>query len=59
MTATNRSCFQGLVVVRNLAVQPHKDKSDYKKVALGILQEVSLVPVLKMKSIPAGGCFFF
>lgn len=31
LTATNRACSQGLVVIRNLAAQPHEDSSDYKK----------------------------
>ena len=30
LTTTNRACFQGLVVIRNLAAHPHKDTSDYK-----------------------------
>ena len=31
MTATHRACFQGLVVIGNLAAHPHKDSSHYKK----------------------------
>lgn len=30
LTYTRRACFQGLVVVHNLAVEPHKDHSDSK-----------------------------
>ena len=29
-TSSRRACFQGLAVVRNLACDPHKDKSDKK-----------------------------
>lgn len=30
MTTTKRACFQRVVLIRNLAAQPHKDTSDYK-----------------------------
>lgn len=30
LTYTKRACFQGLAVVHNLAVEPHKDNSDCK-----------------------------
>ncbi|KAF8440640.1 hypothetical protein BGX38DRAFT_847991 [Terfezia claveryi] len=29
-TTSRRACFQGIVLIRNLAAEPHKDKSDYK-----------------------------
>ncbi len=36
MTATKRECFQGLALVRNLAVEPHKDSSDVKNGWVGM-----------------------
>ena len=42
-TATNRACFQGLVVIRNLAAQPHKDSSDYKILVGCAVFEILLV----------------
>ena len=27
---SRRACFQGMVLIQNLAVEPHTDKSDYK-----------------------------
>ena len=66
MTATNRACFQGLVVVRNLAAQPHKDGSDYKKgwVAMCCFGDFTggelVIPVLGMKfRFQPGDVIFF
>lgn len=30
LTTSRRACFQGLALIRNLAAEPHKDKSDFK-----------------------------
>ena len=66
MTATNRACFQGLVVIRNLAAQPHKDTSDYKKgwVTMCCFGEFTsgelVIPVLKMRfQFQPGDVIFF
>ena len=66
MTATKRACFQGLVVIRNLAAQPHRDKSDYKKgwVAMCCFGNFTggelVIPMLKMKfKFQPGDVIFF
>ena len=66
MTATNRACFQGLVVIRNLAALPHKDSSDYKKgwVAMCCFGDFTggelVIPVLKMMfKFQPGDVIFF
>lgn len=28
-TTSQLACFQGIVLIRNLAAEPHKDRSDY------------------------------
>lgn len=66
MTATSRACFQGLVVIKNLAALPHKDSSDYKTgwVAMccfgGFTGGELVIPVLKMvfKFQPGDVIFF-
>ena len=60
ITATNRACFQGLVVIRNLAA--HKDTSDYKKgwVAMCCFGEFTGGELVKNEvSIPARRCDLF
>ena len=66
MTATNRACFQGLVVIRNLAAQPHKDNSDYKQgwVAMCCFGNFTggelVIPALKMTfKFEPGDVIFF
>lgn len=55
LTTTNRACFQGLVLIRNLAAQPHKDSSDYKAGWVGMccfgdfVGGELVIPVLNMK----------
>ena len=66
MTATHRACFQGLIVIRNLAAHPHKHSSDYKKrwVAMCCFGDFTggelVIPLLKMMfKFEPGDMIFF
>lgn len=66
LTTTGRACFQGLVLVKNLAAEPHKDTSDYKRGWVGMTWSGSytggelVVPILGIKiSCQPGDVVFF
>ena len=66
MTTTHRACFEGLVLIRNLAAHAHKDSSDYKKgwVAMCCFGdftggELVILPLKMMFKFEPGDVIFF